>query len=37
MGSLKVEKMEWVRDESLPLNQFHVESIEYGPDLKAQG
>jgi valyl-tRNA synthetase len=37
MGSLKVEKLEWVGDESVPLNEFRVESIEYGPDLKAQG
>jgi valyl-tRNA synthetase len=37
MGASKVEKIEWVRDESLQLNEFKVDQIEYGPDLKLQG
>jgi len=35
MAASKVEKIEWLRDESLLPNEFKVGRIEYGPDPKA--
>jgi len=37
MGASKVEKIEWVQDDALGANEFRVETIEYGPDQKAEG
>jgi hypothetical protein len=35
MAASKVEKIEWLRDESLLPNEFKIGRIEYGPDPKA--
>jgi valyl-tRNA synthetase len=35
MGATKTEKIEWIADESMGLNEFSVITTEYGPDQKA--